>query len=162
VYKTGVVELDKMTMQIRHLWYFTQKKRNLEGFFVPKLFETEMILNNQIKYLGVIQDSKINWKFHIDNRIRKTSIAYSQCRRVIGKTRGLKPKVVYWINTSVIRSILAYAVLVWWKKTHLTTVKKTVWSYPTDYLLGFDRLYEHHTYSSNGDPPGSTMSASCG
>jgi hypothetical protein len=28
-----------------------------------------------------------------------------------------------------------------------------------DYLLGFDRLYEHHTNGSKGDPPGSTTSA---
>jgi hypothetical protein len=27
--------------------------------------------------------------------------------------------------------------------------KKTIWSYPADYLLGYDRLYEHHTYGSN-------------
>jgi hypothetical protein len=26
-------------------------------------------------------------------------------------------------------------ILVWWKRTHLTT-EKTVWSYPSDYLLG--------------------------
>jgi hypothetical protein len=40
--------------------------------------------------------------------------------------------------------------------------KKIVWSYPADYLLGDDRLYEHHTYGSNGNPPGSTTSATCG
>jgi hypothetical protein len=43
---------------------------------------------------------------------------------------------------------LTYAALIWWKRTHLTTVKKTVWSYPADYLLGYDRLYEHHTYGA--------------
>jgi hypothetical protein len=35
-----------------------------------------------------------------------------------------------------------------------------VWSYPADYLLGYDRLYEHHTYGSNRDPPESSTSAS--
>jgi hypothetical protein len=41
--------------------------------------------------------------------------------------------------------------------------KKTFWSYPADYLLWYDnRLYEHHTYGSNGDPRGSTTSATCG
>jgi hypothetical protein len=55
------------------------KRRNLEGFFAPRLFDTELILNNQVKYLGVILDSNLNWKFHIDNRIRKVSIAYWQC-----------------------------------------------------------------------------------
>jgi hypothetical protein len=36
--------------------------------------------------------------------------------------------------------------------------KETVWSYPADYLLGYDRLYEHHTYGSNGHP---IMFATC-
>jgi hypothetical protein len=34
------------------------KMRNLEGFFDPRLFDTELILKNQVKYLGVILDSK--------------------------------------------------------------------------------------------------------
>jgi hypothetical protein len=68
-------------MQIRLLWYFSQKK----DFLAPKLFDTELILNNQMKYLGVSLDSKLNWKFHIDNKIRKASITYWLCRRAIGK-----------------------------------------------------------------------------
>jgi hypothetical protein len=59
------------------------KRMNLEGFFAPKLFDTELILNNQLKYLEVTLDSKLNWKFHIDNRIKKASIAYWQCRAVL-------------------------------------------------------------------------------
>jgi hypothetical protein len=97
--------------------------RNLEGFFAPRHFDTELILNNQVKYLGVILNSKLNWKFYIDNRIWKVTIAYWQCHRAIGKAWGLKPKVGYWIYTSVIRPMLTYAVLVWWRRTHLTTVK---------------------------------------
>jgi hypothetical protein len=40
--------------------------------------------------------------------------------------------------------------------------KKTSWSYPADYLLGYDKLYEHHTYGYNEDPPVSATSATCG
>jgi hypothetical protein len=48
--------------------HFT-KRRNLQGLFAPKLFDTELILKNQVKYLGVILNCKLNWKFHIDNRL---------------------------------------------------------------------------------------------
>jgi hypothetical protein len=89
---------------------FFTKRRNFEGFFVPKLFDMELILNNQVKYLVVIPDSKLNWKFHIDNRIRKASIAYWKCCRAIGKTWGLKPNMVYWIYSF---SYMIYAALVW-------------------------------------------------
>jgi hypothetical protein len=81
----------------------------LEGFFDPRLFDTELIQKNQVKYLEAILDSKLNWKLHIYNKIRKASIAYWQCRRAIRKFWGLKPKVVYWIYTSVIRPMLTYA-----------------------------------------------------
>jgi hypothetical protein len=68
-----------MSMQIR-------QKGGIWRVFSPQnsLTNTELILNNQVKNLGVILDSKLNWKFHIDNRIRKASIAYWQCRRARG------------------------------------------------------------------------------
>jgi hypothetical protein len=74
------VNADKTSMVL-----FT-KRRSLEDFFAPRLFDTELILNNQVKYLGVIVNSELNWKFHIDNRIQKDSITYWKCRRAIGKT----------------------------------------------------------------------------
>jgi hypothetical protein len=80
-------------MQMRHIWYFSQK-RGIWRVFSP---QNSLTRNNQVKYLGVIRDCKLNWEFHIDNKIRKASIAYWQCRRAIGKTWGLKPKVEYWI-----------------------------------------------------------------
>jgi hypothetical protein len=40
--------------------------------------------------------------------------------------------------------------------------KETVWSYPVDYLLGYNRLYVYHTYGNNEDPPGFTTSPICG
>jgi hypothetical protein len=75
---------------------------------------------------------------------------------------GSKPKVVYRIYSSVIWPMLPYAALVWWEKNTSDHCKKIVWSYLADYLLGYDRRYEHHTYGSNGDLPGSTTSATCG
>jgi hypothetical protein len=36
----------------------------------------------------------------------------------------MKPKVVYWRNTSVVRPILTFAVLLWWKKTPQISVNQ--------------------------------------
>jgi hypothetical protein len=54
---------------------FFTKRRNLEGFFASKLFDMALILNTQVKYLGV--------KFHIDNRIWK-AMAMPKGNRKIG------------------------------------------------------------------------------
>jgi hypothetical protein len=75
--------------------------RKLVGFKKSILFGTEFQLKNQVKYLGVILDETLNWNSHTDHRMQKASIALWQSRRVIGKTKDLKPKVVYCIFTSV-------------------------------------------------------------
>jgi hypothetical protein len=95
--------------------------RNPYGFFKPRLFVIELELKHQVKYLGLILDSKQNWNAHIDYRLRKASVALWQFRCAIGKTLGL-PKVVYWLYTSVVRPILTYATVLWWKKTTQSNV----------------------------------------
>jgi hypothetical protein len=102
---------------------FTNNSK-LVGFKKPILFGTELQLKNQVKYLGVILDEKLNWISHLDDRMQKATIAFWQCRRAIGKTWGLKPKVVYWINTSVVKPILIYAALLWWKKASQISVNR--------------------------------------
>jgi hypothetical protein len=75
---------------------FTNKSLRI-GFKKPKLFGQEIVLKNQVKYLGVILDSKLNWNSHIETRLKKATVALWQCRK--GKSWGLKPKVVYWNYT---------------------------------------------------------------
>jgi hypothetical protein len=45
------------------------------------------------------------------------------CRSTLGKIRGLKPKVVYWIYTVAVRPILIYTATVWWLIVKLITSK---------------------------------------
>jgi hypothetical protein len=52
------------------------KNRYLKVFIKPKLFATELELQNRVKNLGVILDSKLNWNSHIDPRLRKVTIAW--------------------------------------------------------------------------------------
>jgi hypothetical protein len=39
----------------------------------------------------------------------------------VGKTWGLKSKVVYWIYTVVVRLIVTYAATVWWPRVEFET-----------------------------------------
>jgi hypothetical protein len=41
---------------------------------------------DQVKYLGVILDKKLDWKAHLENMKYKACIANLQCRRAVGKT----------------------------------------------------------------------------
>jgi hypothetical protein len=62
--------------------------RKIGGFYNPRLFDTELRMADQVKYLGVILDQKLDRKAHLGIRMRKACIAYWQCRRVVGKTWG--------------------------------------------------------------------------
>jgi hypothetical protein len=43
------------------------------------------------------------------------------CRGTFGKTCGLKPKVIYWIYTVVVRPMVTYAATIWWPRVRLNT-----------------------------------------
>ena len=70
---------------------------------------------DNIKYLGVILDNKLSWKPHIKRATEKATMAMAQCRKMIGKTWGLNPRVCKWIYTAIIRPIVSYGGLVWGK-----------------------------------------------
>jgi len=84
----------------------------------------QLLLTKQVKYLGVILDSKLNWKEHVDAKCKKALASFYQLRRVAGKTWGTSPKVTHWIYTVVLRPMLCYAAVIWWARTQLITVKK--------------------------------------
>lgn len=99
---------------------FTQK-RTLGPYRLPKLFDTELQLADEVKYLGVILDSKLNWSSHLDNKLNKACITFWQCKRMIGKKWGLSPKIILWLYCAVIRPMITYGAVVWWPRTKLAT-----------------------------------------
>jgi ribonuclease HI len=98
------------------------KKRKLDGMKKVKLFGKDLMMTDQVKYLGIILDSKLSWIPHIESKVKKACMIFGQCRRAIGKTWGLQPKSVKWIYTAVVRPVISYGSLVWWQKTTLKTV----------------------------------------
>ena len=62
-----------------------------------------------VKYLGVILDSRLTWREHVETKGRKVQNLFWACRRAYGGTLGLGPRVVHWLYVSIIRPSVPYA-----------------------------------------------------
>jgi ribonuclease HI len=89
----------------------------------PTLFGTQLELKDKVKYLGVTLDTKLNFKEHLNKRIETSTKLLWQCRRAIGRTWGLSPKMISWLYTCVIRPYLTYGCVVWWHRTELAVAR---------------------------------------
>ncbi|XP_055632100.1 uncharacterized protein LOC129771961 [Toxorhynchites rutilus septentrionalis] len=81
------------------------------------LLGTKIVFSPKVKYLGVTLDSKLNWNSHLDEIIHKATNALWISKRTFGNKWGLRPKMIYWIYTAIVRPRITYASLVWWPKT---------------------------------------------
>jgi len=75
------------------------------------------------KYLGVILDSKLSWKKHLEYKCAKITAALWQTRRAVGTNWGLKPAVMLWIYEAILKPRLTYAALIWWNRSTRITAK---------------------------------------
>jgi hypothetical protein len=100
------------------------RRRELPGFFEPCLFGTTLDRSMPVKYLGVILDSQLTWKEHVDVKVRKDQNLMWACRKAYGVTWGLRPRVVHWLYVSIIRPSITFASLVWWPGCQTASAKK--------------------------------------
>jgi hypothetical protein len=60
------------------------RRRKLAGFFEPRFFGITLQRSWSVKYLGVILDSRLTWREHVDVRVRKAQNSLWACRRTFG------------------------------------------------------------------------------
>jgi hypothetical protein len=87
-------------------------RRKIEDLGPLILHGKELKMLGGVKYLGVILDSRLNWNKHLQKIIRKTQTTFAVVRRMCGKKWGLRPSMVHWLYTRVIRPSILYAALV--------------------------------------------------
>ena len=80
----------------------------------------------EFKYLGVIIDDKLKFNKHIDAMCEKARGCLFQCQKVLGKTWGLKPKVMKWMYEMIIKPIMTYGSVVWSKRLQVNQSRKKI------------------------------------
>ena len=100
------------------------RRRKLEGFLEPRLFGKTLQRSMSVKNLGMILDSRLTWRKHMDAKVRKAQNLLWACRRAYGRAWGLEPTEVHWMY--VIRPSVTYASLVWWPGCQTASAMKTL------------------------------------
>ena len=71
---------------------------------------------NQVKYLGVTLDEKLNFKAHIKNKVAETRAAMYTALNKVKVAVGPLPKCMKWVYEGVALPVLTYACHIWaWK-----------------------------------------------
>lgn len=99
-------------------------KRDLTAFRDTKIFGKVIKRSQNVKYLGLVLNSKLNWMTHIREKIEKCRRIFWCCKKAIGRNWGLKPKYILWLYTAIIRPILLYGSFLWWKHTEISNTKR--------------------------------------
>ncbi|XP_060524731.1 uncharacterized protein LOC132701080 [Cylas formicarius] len=73
--------------------------------------------SGSVKYLGVWLDSKLTFQEHIRSRTRSAFGALWACRRAVGGTWGLGPKIMQWIYGTMVVPMLTHGAVAWWPGT---------------------------------------------
>ena len=90
---------------------FTHKSNPDLGSF--SMNGSKLQLSKKARLLGVTLNSKLTWKPIISRISRKAITALMQCRQIVGKTWGIKPSMMKWKYTAVIRPIMSHACVSW-------------------------------------------------
>ena len=99
------------------------RKRKLPASFKPQFLGVKLSLLGSVKYLGVILDSRLSCREHVDVKMRKANNLLWACRTCKARW-GLKPKVVHWLYVAIIWPTIPFVSLVWWPGCQTTSAKK--------------------------------------
>lgn len=99
------------------------RKRKIGDVKTLRFYGKDLSLVHQVKHLGILLDSKLNWGPHLELRTKKACSILGQARRAIGCKWGLGPKQCLFIYNMIVKPYFLYGSVVWWRKTEQVSAK---------------------------------------
>lgn len=93
---------------------FSKRRSHIHHIPSPlQIFHKNINWSSQINYLGVILDSKLTYRAHINRSLCKANHRLRQLYPILNKSSPININLALTIYKSLIRSILTYAAPVW-------------------------------------------------
>ncbi|XP_054266992.1 uncharacterized protein LOC128989149 [Macrosteles quadrilineatus] len=86
------------------------RRRDLNGIGPLRIQDTVLEMQNQVKYLGVVLDRKLQRGPQLQKVIDRGKWSLMACRRMVGGTWGLKPVLMHRLFVSVVRPAMTRVV----------------------------------------------------
>ena len=84
-----------------------------------KIFNVNLKLADELKYLGVILDPKLNMNKHIEEATAKGLRSLWATKAMVSRTWGLSPKMALWLYKQVVLPRIMYGSIVWWHRAKI-------------------------------------------
>jgi ribonuclease HI len=95
---------------------FSRKHQKWRDIYI-KINETEIKPSAEVRYLGVLLDSRLNWRKHIELKEKKTRKIVMELRRFARLTWGPIQRVLTTLFSSIAESVMLYAAPIWVQAT---------------------------------------------
>jgi ribonuclease HI len=79
------------------------------------MYDKPIEYQTQTKYLGVIFDTKLSFRPHINNKFNKAKKLLFASKNAMGKLWGPKPNLTKWLYTNIVRPTFTYGCIAWAK-----------------------------------------------
>ena len=99
-------------------------KRKIKELPKLKLNGQEIPQVKSARILGVIFDTKLTWKPHLNQKVDKCKATLMKIKPILNKHWSPNPILNRWVYTSVIIPILTYGSVIWERVTDLKGIRK--------------------------------------
>ena len=107
-----------LSVQKKQLWSFFTRKYNFNKKVLPKVNKikmggVEIKPSDNMTYLGIILDQKLNWSLHIKTKVSKAIKWLAVLKPAIDNIYGLSPSKMLWIYKQILLPRITYGAHVW-------------------------------------------------